>query len=716
MFETTFLRGLTVLEVGEGIAGAGAGRILSTFGAEVMTLRETATHEQSEHNSREVRSSSMLADVLASGKRDVLLEELSGRSVDIAIIDRNNVADISLHSSIDTGVEVVVTPFGLDGPRSSWLGTDLTISAASGMLDGVRDPTTNRPLRMAGSQAYLAAAQVAALAACHALDARRSAGQRIVVDVSTQEATLAMGPVLQIAQALMECEAPTGAGRFGAPAGLFRCRDGLVHIMAMEAHQWSALTSVLGSPPWAASFETVSDRIDRADELIGLIEAELAAWDMATTERTLQEAGVPATGLYGAEDLLRSKQFTARGSLAATDVAGRSARTITSPFHFEMHTGSSAKQRTIAGLRVVEIGHVLAVPLASALLGAMGANVTKLEDPARLDMYRRNGPYVSGFAGIEGSAFFATMNHSKVSRTVTMDDPGQLAAALDRADVVIENLGPRRARKLGVDSQSVAEARDDVLGVSSSGYGHTGPAAGFRVYAYNVHSTCGVVALTDSDSGQPARVDVAWADLISGFAIATAVAAWTVGPQAPRGGSIDFSMVELAVSRINEYLAAASQSEVTLRPDNVEGVFRTVDGWIAATISSDEERDRMLETLGLERTSTDSEAGRVNPAPRADFRNVIEGVTSERSMFELEGLLQDARIPASRIATAEDLVDDPHLSARRFFRTVEHPLLGQRRLIGLPWRFVGREPFDLAPSPTLGSADSPTVGATSGRG
>jgi crotonobetainyl-CoA:carnitine CoA-transferase CaiB-like acyl-CoA transferase len=105
-------------------------------------------------------------------------------------------------------------------------------------------------------------------------------------------------------------------------------------------------------------------------------------------------------------------------------------------------------------------------------------------------------------------------------------------------------------------------------------------------------------------------------------------------------------------------------------------------------------------------TSLALESGPGRRAAAAAVWRAIEGATESRSMAELEQQLQEALVPASRVATAEEIVRDEHLSGRRFFRSVVHPLLGQRRLIGLPWRFVGEAPFDLTPSPTLGSAGS----------
>jgi crotonobetainyl-CoA:carnitine CoA-transferase CaiB-like acyl-CoA transferase len=346
----------------------------------------------------------------------------------------------------------------------------------------------------------------------------------------------------------------------------------------------------------------------------------------------------------------------------------------------------------------------------------MGAVVTKLEDPSRLDMYRRNGPYVDGEPGIDRSAYFAVMNHSKTSAVIDLEDPLARNAALEDADVVIENLGPRRARHLGLDCRSVSAARPGTLAVSSSGFGHEGPWSGYRAYAYNLHTSTGLAHLTCIE-GEPAQIEVAWADLISGFALATAVAAWAVGPTSANGAAVDFSMAELAVGRFNEFLAAAALYLEDDGGDRGLGLHRQApyapqrayrtdpDGpWLAVSVRTEDEWRAFCAVLGdpetLRASPYSTAQGRLDNANALDVE--IERVVEGMSAPSLERALQDSGVPASIVLTARDLVADEHLAAREFFPEIEHALWGRRRLIGVPWRFVGREPFAISAPPRLG--------------
>jgi crotonobetainyl-CoA:carnitine CoA-transferase CaiB-like acyl-CoA transferase len=724
-----FLKGFSVLELGDGVAGAAAGAVLASLGAEVTTVRAAGAvvHEMTPGMpGGEDAADSLLSVVLSAGKRLVSSpQDVEVEDFDVVFDDRCELQAGDLDAYLDSvaranhGVWVTVSPFGLSGPKRQWRSTEFTMAAAGGLLGSVSDKRTGTPVRMAGCQALLSVGHVAALAACHGLDERRRTGRSVHVEVSAQEAVAATGPVLRLSQELLGCVSLGGSGRFGAPAGLYRCKDGFVHIMAMEDHQWRALVKELGEPDWAMEYMDPSSRIDQPAAINAHLEATLSSFTKVEAEQRLQRGGVPATAMYGPAELLDVEQYAARGSIAALQVGARETRAMRSPFVVVANDGgATGDPRGISGLRVAEVGHVLAVPLCAAMLGAMGAVVTKIEDPVRLDMYRRNGPYVDGEPGLDRSAYFAVMNHSKTSAVVDLEDPVARAAALDDADVVIENLGPRRARHLSLDCRSVSAARPEALAVSSSGFGHEGPWSGYRAYAYNLHTSTGLAHLTCID-GEPAQIDVAWADLISGFALATAVAAWAVGRTSASGAAVDFSMAELAVGRFNEFLAAAA---LHLDPDGADRglglqrqapyapqrAYRTgpAGPWLAISVRTDDEWRALCGVLGdpetLRMPHYSTVAGRKDAADALDRE--IESIVEGSSAPTLARELQDAGVPASVVLAAGDLVADEHLAARGFFPEVEHPLWGRRRIIGLPWRFVGREPFSLAPPPQLGGA------------
>ena len=674
-----FLEGLRVLELGDGVAGASATALLWGLGADVTTVIDLASPHR--HGRPQAGSgSSLLAQCLDRGKHVITgagsIDEVVDEGFDVVLVDRVHGARglLAAFASIDDHLALVrrhtrpawvsISAFGLTGPRAGHVATELTIAAASGMLASVRDERTGVPLKLGGQQSLLNSGQAAALAACHAVDLA-AAGGAVHLDLSAVEATLAMGPVLEVGGVLLETGSMGGAKRYGAPASFYRCTDGLVRISAMEDHQWQGVVTAMGSPAWAERFATVEARIAAPDEVDDHVAAWTATKSKLDAETELQAHGVPATAVYSPAEILRSPQLEHRQAFEALPLDdGREARVVGVPFRTAVG-GNEAnperrKHRSLRGLRVLEASRVLAVPLCGALLGTLGAEVTKLEDLPRLDMYRRRGPYIEAEPGMERSAYFALMNHSKASAGFDVDaERDTLAALLADSDVVIENLGRKRATALGLGASSALDTHPDVLAVSSSGFGQDGPHAEYRAYAYNLQASGALGYLTRTEDGESAEIDIAWADLISAYALATIIAAWAVGPAGNAGAGIDFSMTDLVVAHFNEFLAAASLDPSAdesdraneLAPYVVNEVRRTEGGWEAVSVE------------------TEGEPELVEP-----------------------------------VLDAAALVADAQLAAREFFVSVEHAEWGTRRLVGIPWRQYGEAPLRLGPPPLLAVA------------
>ena len=729
-----FLDGITVLELGDGLAGAAATSVLRSYGADVTTvlLSQAVSHRLEPSVTIGDDSDSVLSLLLRSGKHIVAEVPVPDPGTfDIVVFDRidqaapeadveNYLRDVAARN---TNVWVTISAFGLSGPRRDHVATDFVLAAAGGLLGAVTDPVNKRPVKLPGSQSLLAAGHVAALAACHGLDEARRRGSPVHVDVSGQEAVIATGPVLGLAQVLLNAAAVGGVRRV-APSGFIRCRDGLVRVVCSENHQWAGMVRVLGEPDWAIQHPTNADRVGHAEEIDRRLDQAFAQTAKADCERRLQEAGVPATMMCGPAELLRHRQFLHRGAVGRYQVRGLEFEAVSSPMRVSTGTSrpGSARRDGLAGLKIMEFGHVLAVPMAAAFLGAMGASVTKVEDAVRQDTYRRNGPFVDDVPGADRGAYFAVANHSKRSLTIDMSGgPQALAAALDEADVVVENFGPSRAGRLGIDAATLHAARPSMLAISVSGFGHTGPSSRYRSYAYNLHSACGLLDLLRSQNGELTEVDLAWADLVSTVAIATAVAAWAVGPRRESGACIDLSMAEQGAQRFNEYLAAESRQAGTGRPGRggnhqvpfaPQQVYRTGDGrWLAISVCTDSAWARLVEVLG---SPPELLAGPLGTAGsrtghQDELDSALERLICGRHGDELTSRLQAAGVAATMVATPADLVKDEHLRDRGFFGPVTHPQWGHRLLLGLPWRFVGESPIPLGVPPELQDATAATT-------
>jgi crotonobetainyl-CoA:carnitine CoA-transferase CaiB-like acyl-CoA transferase len=652
---TDWLKGLTVVTAGTSVSLRVAARVLAQFGAQVA--RATA--------STPLNADIVLVDRISDLRGGLGPTSLSASEYQEYVAERN------------TAVWVTASAYGLAGSRADCVGSDLTLMASAGILGHSRIGDEWAPTVPPGELGLKMVGYVMAVAALHALHERRGTGAALHVDVSAQAAIIATGLTLEMAHALSECPDEGGSARYGAPSGFFQCTDGSIYVLVLEQHQWTAFRRVLA--PALDSVESLVDARDRAD----FVNAQLTVWASARTaeecERILQGEGVPCTRINTLEGLEESARRAGR----PVALTGPDAPALPALLHHATPRagGGHRAPARLADLRVLDAGHVLAVPLGAAWLGAMGAAVTKLEDPKRLDIYRRRGPFAGGVAGLNRSAYFNQLNGNKTALDVA---DGEDRLDLGGFDVVLHNLTPRRAKTVGVDSDRVlgADAADDAPGllISSSGFGSTGNWAGYRAYGHNIHAFAGLIAATRDARDEMADFGTPWADPLTSVAIAAWVLAWSLVPVHEAASVVDISMAELTASQIAE-LSGADAAENYRAPKGGGSFFlRGRDGkaLLAVSIRDEQEAEQFASVVG-------------SPVPETDtLGQLVETVCPDEDITVVEDRLRAAGIPASLVLTAGDLARDQFVRSTGLYQTVYNRDLREHKVTGLPWHFVGR--------------------------
>lgn len=702
------LSGITVVEVGDGIAGSVAAATLASLGATVHKAT-TDRRPHAEHLPRLGAAGAAITATLDRAKTIVTVERAAevATTADIVIADQvEGICEVPATS----GATVLITPFGMSGPDQHRAGGELVAAAAGGLLGTIEPDGGGRPASAPGFVALRAVGSVAALAALHGLDERRRAGGPVTVDVSAQEAVVFTSALPECAHVLFDCPGRAGSGRYVAPSGAFPCADGFVRIIAVENHQWQGMVAALGSPDWTTGLEDRPARAEHAEVITARVGEWTAAQRKAACSELLQRHGVPATPVNLPGEVVDSPQLAHRGSVEVLDVDGASVSVLGPPWRAELAASGPDRSGGLQGLRVVELTHVLAGPIVGALLGGMGARVVRVEDLDRLDIYRRTGPFASGIAGPERGAYFSVSNFAKASVAARGTElQSATTALLGACDVLIENVGRSRLERLGVDPSALADT--GVLTVRVSGFGSDGPLAEYKVYANNVQAYGGLAWMTRDHDGEPARFGSVLADPLSSVIGATVVAAWALGPH-PGGGVVDLAMVEVVAGLIAEFVAAASIGEAAeppagndLAPHAPHGAYRLADDrWLAVAVQDDDEWAALREALGappaLERPEWSTRAGRFADRHALDdaLERTLLGLDPSKAAHELI----DAGVRAALVARGVDLIADEHLAARGFFPAVPHPDLGSAPIVGLPWRF-GPDPLPIAGAPALGS-------------
>ncbi|WP_157788929.1 CoA transferase [Rhodococcus rhodochrous] len=662
-----WLSGVHVVQVGRSVALRVAGAVLGQLGA---TVKQVAG----------LRDVDVDADVVLVDRieRPVVLPDGWSSSADeyrdfVAANNRN--------------VWVTASAFGATGARADMFASNLTLFAAGGILGHSRIGDDYAPTVPPGNMAFKLVGHVAAAAALHGLHARRTGQGPVHADLSAQAAIVATGLSLEMAHALSRCPDQGGSARYGAPSGFVDCRDGAVYVLVLEEHQWRAFRSVLGSA--LETVETLEDAREQSD----FVNSRLASWASTRSaqecEEVLQAAGVPCTAVNAIDT------FTARSrELGRTfDLSGPDFPVLPAEVTEALEKADDGSAPALSDLRVLDAGHVLAVPLAGSWLGAMGARVTKLEDLDRLDVYRRRGPFVDGVPGVNRSAYFNQVNFSKQP----LQFPGEEAdriVQLGAFDVVMENLSPHRARTLGVDVDSVLAQETPKLLLSSSGFGRTGAWSGYRAYGHNIHAFAGLVNATKDARGEMGDIGTPWADPLTSVILVTWTLAWCYAGSRTSSLALDISMAELVAVQIAElagsdlvdpYAARESETEFFVRESGAGHL-------LAVTLRGDEDRKAFEDVTGLS-------------VPEADGRvPLLDLVPAVPQGGDLERALLERGVAVSVVHTSADLVRHESVRSIDLFRTVESPSLDGYEVTGLPWVLNG-EPALLRAAPEVPSRD-----------
>jgi len=370
------------------------------------------------------------------------------------------------------------------------------------------------------------------------------------------------------------------------------------------------------------------------------------------------------------------------------------------------------EQRTpgpLHDVRVLDLSRVLAGPFCTMLLGDLGADVIKVEQPGRGDDTRQWGP---PWAGGE-SAYYLCANRNKRSITLNFKHPeGQaiLLRLISQSDIVVENFRPGTLERLGLGYDTLAERYPHLIWCTITGYGLEGPYADRAGYDFVAQGECGLMSITGEPNGEPMKVGVAVVDLFAGlFATSAILAALHARIQTGRGQRIDVPLLSAGVAMLanvgSNYLVSG---ELPKRYGNAHPnivpyqTFRTRDGWITVAVGNDRQFRQLCQILGEPQLADDPRFA-TNPQ-RVQHRETLIPLLQERFLqrdaAEWLMALYEAGIPAGPINTIADVVAHPQIRYRGQIVTVPHPTAGTIQVIGPPFLLSGT-PVQIRRAPPL---------------
>ncbi len=684
-----------------------------------------------------------------------------------------------LHESQPHLVVTAITPYGLTGPYSSWRAGPLELWAAGGHMALNGEPDRH-PIPGGGrwvSHLVGATAAVAAQAALVGVEGR-SAGA--LIDVGSMEA-LASAHQWSISLythlGVVKQRSGNRHGEMHHPLALYECRDGWVCIAAATFQQWEGLCIAMDKVELLADDGLIgaADRFDRAEELDRHVTSWTLTKTMAEAVKACQEQFCPAGPVRQLNDIVNDEQLAFRDYWVLAPHLGPAVRMPTVPFRIPstppfrpapgigtvaapavervdqpgVETGKPSPTDSafapLAGVRVLELTISWAGPLAARFLADLGAEVIKIEHPtsrgvavmppdpdAQPDPWQwgqlpapsvRNGMYPDAEPGTDWwnrMSLWNKMNRSKRSLCLDIKGPGgrevfeQLVAS---ADIVINNYSPRGVRSLGIDHQTLRAIKTDIVTVSMSGYGATGPGSEAVSWGPILDAASGLAATTGYPDSGPYKQGLAFPDPVGGtHGAAAALAAWAEHRQTGEAVHVDLSQLETLLAVAGDQIIETSNAGRSPARHGARsasyapaGVYRCLgpDRWLALTIYGADDWDRLVKLI----PELDSPAWADVAARHAghdEIDDLITNWTAARKPHDAVAELQRVGLAAAVVSTNQDLVEDAHLSARGFMVTVEQPGCGPRLYPGSAF-LVDGSPLNIGPAPTLGADNEPVL-------
>ncbi len=402
----------------------------------------------------------------------------------------------------------------------------------------------------------------------------------------------------------------------------------------------------------------------------------------------------------------------------------------------------------LAGIRVVDLSRVFAMPYVGAYLADMGAEVIKIDThhAAFVDTTRTlTGPYPDNEPGEDfwnRAGTFQTLNRGKRSLTLDLRSEDGMRHLLDLvaiSDVVLENFTPRVTRRFGLDYSQMRMVRPDLVLVSNTGYGHSGPWSAFGAMASALEPTHGSGAFMGylesgkdgklTGSTTPNKIGNSYTDFLACWSAQLAIlSALYRRALTGRGTWVDLAMYQTGVSFFGEgLLDFASNGRRTRRLGNrhpslsPHGCYSCQgdDCWVALSVRDDEDWVSFCKAIGQPGLAADPRFA--DPLIRYENQDELDRVislwTCDQPLDAVVAALQKQGVPSAPVQNAAHLLRDGHLRERGLFETVDFPHssgMGSRSFLGRGWRLGNADVRVRGPAPDMGEANDYVLGQVLG--
>jgi crotonobetainyl-CoA:carnitine CoA-transferase CaiB-like acyl-CoA transferase len=713
-------------------------RLLADLGADVLKV-EPPGGSPSRTSRPTLRGTGLRFALHNANKRSAVLDpsdpddrrrlmELAGTAdivVDSGIPGRAAAFGTSCEQLADRFPQLValsVTDFGTTGPRASWRATDPVLYALSGALSR-SGPTTGTPVSPPDGIASATAAVQAAWSALVAYYNRLRSDTGDYIDFSRFEAVvMALDPPFgahgQAAAGIRRPDRWRGRPKNQDAYPIYACQDGHVRLCVMSPRQWHGLRRWLGEPAefQHPKYDVIAARFAAWPQIGLQVQRLFADQTMKTLVAEGQSHGVPISAVLDPAQILASDHFQAVGAVAEAELVPGVHSTIPTGYYSvngrhigfrtpAPHVGdhdarwdaepatTAAPARTgprpFDGLRIIDLGIIVAGGELSRLFGDLGAEVIKVESADYPDGLRQ------ARIGDAMSESFAWTHRNNLAFGVDLRSAAGkqvFSRLVADADAVFANFKPGTLAALGFSYDALRSLNQRVVLAESSAFGDRGPWSNRLGYGPLVRATAGVSKLwTDpqpepDDSGSRHRfydATTVFPDHVVGRITAIgALAALIHRDRTGTGARVHVSQAEAVVNQLDtryvtDSALADDGAEVTA-DTSVHAVLPCAgdDEWCAISIRTDDDWRSATAVFGPAELSDDRRlaTGEARLAHRSELVAQLSTWTRDRTPHQVADALQSAGVPAGQMNRPPDILEDPQLRERKLFRDMTHPL------------------------------------------
>ncbi|HXR35110.1 MAG TPA: CoA transferase, partial [Candidatus Binataceae bacterium] len=621
------------------------------------------------------------------------------------------------------------------------------------------------PLRLFGSQAEFEGGLHAAMVTLAAIWHRPESGRGQAIDVSEQEALAATLESNFVLYSYAGVESSRFRPRRPGPWFIVEAADGYVLFSLLYENDWVRFVEWIGPQQWTENplFKDTLSRGRNMAKLRPIIQEWVRSWKVHELSAQARARNIPIVPLATMADVYRDEQLLARGFFAPLPTRDAHGQTLLAPgYPFKStsaiwsprrrpaprlgeHNASiaplvdppaaapadsvagrpsevefaRASKAPLAGVRVLDFMQLWVGTFCSLQLAHLGAEVIRVESAHHPCRQRSLPPFADGKPGPNRAGIFNQWNQGKRSIQLDVRNPEgfEIVRQLVReCDVVTENFAPGAMERMGLGYQALREIRKDIILLSVTGNGQTGPYCKDISYGTTAGALSGIYGLCGYERGEPLEPGWICAESVAAVTGALGVVAAIIHrARTGQGQHIDVAMLETTEMVMPEGLMEFAMNgreprrlgnrDRWMAPHNCYKARGGPLEWVTIAVGSESEWKALCDAIGQPSLADDPRfrSAQLRKRNEDQLDAIITAWTQPRDRWEITALLQAAGVAAIPTMSSKDLAEDPHLAQRGFFPQLDHPEVGRRIHTGIPWTMSGTPCRVQRPAPLFGA-------------